>query len=72
VVDRLADRSERLATLVEPGDAAARATERALAHADAVRGNGPDPRDEALIAEYQQGKRDHPADRIRRLSRDFH
>jgi len=72
VVDRLTDRSERLATLLEPGDAAARATERALSPADAVRRNGPDPRDEALIAEYQQGRRDDAAARIRRLSRDFH
>jgi error-prone DNA polymerase len=72
VVDRLIDRSERLATLLEPGDAAARATERALSPADAVRGNGPDPREEALIAEHRHGKRDDAADRIRRMSRDFH
>jgi error-prone DNA polymerase len=76
VVDRLDDHSARLATLLEPGDgatrAAGRATERALARADAVRGNGPDPRDEAMIAQHQQTGRPDPAARIRRLSRDFH
>jgi error-prone DNA polymerase len=73
VVEHLEDHSARLATLVEPRKHAdpKRAAERAIAHADAVRRNGPDPRDEAMIAQYQQ-QRDDPAARIRRLSRDFH
>jgi error-prone DNA polymerase len=71
VVDRLADHSERLATLLEPGDSAARATERALSPADAVRRNGPDPHDEAQLIAHQQGRHDAAA-RIRRMSRDFH
>jgi error-prone DNA polymerase len=74
VVDRLVDHSARLASLVEP-DARTdpkRAAERALARADAVRGNGPDPREEAAIADYQRRRPADGADRIRRLSRDFH
>ena len=73
VVDHLEDHSARLATLVESDKHAdpKRAAERAIAHADAVRRNGPDPRDEAMIAQYQQQRAD-PAARIRRMSRDFH
>ncbi len=76
VVDRLVDHSARLKTLIEPGsqpgDDPARATQRALARADTVRQGGPDPRDAAMIAEYQQSRRDDPAEQIRRMSRDFH
>ena len=84
VVDRLVDHSARLKSLVEPAEridpqrAAARidpqrAAERALARADAVRHNGgPDPRDEAMIQHYYAQRREDPAERIRRLSRDFH
>ena len=48
-----------------------RAAKRALARADIARSGGPDPRDAAMIAQYRQ-QRDDPAERIRRLSRDFH
>jgi error-prone DNA polymerase len=71
VVDRLVDHSARLKTLTQPGDDPVRAAQRAIAPADAIRRNGgPDPRDLAMIEQYQQ-QRDDPAEQIRRLSRDF-
>jgi error-prone DNA polymerase len=72
VVDRLVDHSARLKTLTQPGDDPARAAQRALARADTVRQGGPDPRDAAMIAQYREQRDADPAERFRRLSRDFH
>src|SRR5207253_6414233 len=74
VVDHLADHSARLKSLTEPrpDHDPERAAKRALARADIARSGGPDPRDHAMIAQYQRLQRDDPAEQIRRLSRDFH